>query len=174
MLQYLLRQEPGACSSSPYQARRGPHRQGLSHRGSTPHHSRRSFAVQRTAALTGFSRALPRAGCHRRRVARIHVEDIAHVINYDLPKSPKLHPRVGRTAAPAAWVSRLPVRAGPAYRAVQLERTWNPNREDSPRRQHQGNRSAEPGRVASKVAARPRPDAEVGSTPRRISNANAV
>ncbi len=73
MLQYLLRQEPGRVPHlRPHQARCGPHRQGPEpSRGQRRHHSWRPFPV---AAHRGAHRlsagSLPRAGRHRRRVAR--------------------------------------------------------------------------------------------------------
>ena len=101
MLCHLLSNETGRCLVF-CRTKRGTeriaktlNRQGIN---AAMIHGDRSQS-QRTAALSGFQR-----GQHRVLVATdvaargIHVQDIAHVINYDLPESPEtfVH-RVGRT-----------------------------------------------------------------------------
>src|SRR5215470_1770095 len=81
---------------------------------------------QRTAALTGFQRGQYRVLVATDVAARgIHVQDIAHVINYDLPEVPEnfIH-RVGRTgrAGERGVASTLFVRAQ-RTELFQLERT---------------------------------------------------
>jgi len=101
MLQYLLRQEPGRVLVFA-RTKRGADRiaKGLSHRGvnAATIHGDRSQS-QRTAALTGFQQGRYRVLVATDVASRgIHVEDIAHVINYDLPEVAEnfIH-RVGRT-----------------------------------------------------------------------------
>ncbi len=101
MLQYLLRKEPGRVLVFA-RTKRGADRiaKGLSHRGinAAMIHGDRSQS-QRTAALTGFQQGRYRVLVATDVASRgIHVEDIAHVINYDLPEVAEnfIH-RVGRT-----------------------------------------------------------------------------
>ena len=101
LLQRLLAQEPGKCLVFA-RTKRGADRisDGLNRRGfsATMIHGDRSQS-QRTTALTGFQQGRFRILVATDVAARgIHVQDIAHVINYDLPDVAEnfIH-RVGRT-----------------------------------------------------------------------------
>jgi len=101
MLHYLLRKEPGRVLVFA-RTKRGADRiaKSLSHRGvnATTIHGDRSQS-QRIAALTGFQQGRFRVLVATDVASRgIHVEEIAHVINYDLPEVAEnfIH-RVGRT-----------------------------------------------------------------------------
>jgi ATP-dependent RNA helicase RhlE len=101
MLHYLLRKESGRCLVFS-RTKRGADRiaKALNHGGidATTIHGDRSQS-QRTAALTGFQQGRFRVLVATDLASRgIHVEDIAHVINYDLPDVPEnfIH-RIGRT-----------------------------------------------------------------------------
>ena len=123
MLQYLLRKEPGRVLVFA-RTKRGADRiaKGLSHRGinAATIHGDRSQS-QRTAALTGFQQGRYRVLVATDVASRgIHVEDIAHVINYDLPEVAEnfIH-RVGRTGRAGRTGSRVHFgRARSAHRAV--------------------------------------------------------
>jgi ATP-dependent RNA helicase RhlE len=101
MLHYLVRKESGRCLVFA-RTKRGADRiaKSLNRRGiyAAMIHGDRSQS-QRTAALTGFQQGRFRVLVATDLAARgIHVEDIAHVINYDLPEIAEnyIH-RVGRT-----------------------------------------------------------------------------
>ena len=101
LLQHLLRKEPGRCLVFARTKRgadrlaRNLMREGFS---TTAIHGDRSQS-QRNAALAGFQEGRYRILVATDIAARgIHVEDVAHVINYDLPELAEnfIH-RVGRT-----------------------------------------------------------------------------
>jgi ATP-dependent RNA helicase RhlE len=101
MLQYLLSNETGRCLVFA-RTKRGTEKlaRNLSSQGfaATMIHGDRSQS-QRTAALTGFQQGRYRVMVATDLASRgIHVQDIAHVINYDLPEIAEnfIH-RVGRT-----------------------------------------------------------------------------
>lgn len=101
MLHRLLSKETGRCLVFS-RTKRGAERiaRSLSHRGiqAVTIHGDRSQS-QRTAALTGFQQGRYRVLIATDVASRgIHVEEIAHVINYDLPELAEnfIH-RVGRT-----------------------------------------------------------------------------
>ncbi len=101
MLRHLLSKETGRCLVFS-RTKRGADRiaKNLSREGlaATMIHGDRSQS-QRTAALTGFQKGHYRVLVATDLAARgIHVEDITHVINYDLPDAAEnfIH-RVGRT-----------------------------------------------------------------------------
>lgn len=101
MLSRLLNQENGRCLVFS-RTKRGTERiaKGLNRQGiqAAMIHGDRSQS-QRTAALTGFQRGQFRVLVATDVASRgIHVQDIAHVINYDLPEEAEnfIH-RVGRT-----------------------------------------------------------------------------
>jgi ATP-dependent RNA helicase RhlE len=101
LLQRLLTKEPGRCLIFA-RTKRGTDRiaESLNRKGfsATMIHGDRSQS-QRTAALTGFQQGRFRILVATDVASRgIHVEDIAHVINYDLPEVAEnfVH-RVGRT-----------------------------------------------------------------------------
>jgi ATP-dependent RNA helicase RhlE len=101
MLQHLLSKETGRCLVFA-RTKRGTEKlaRNLSREGfsATMIHGDRSQS-QRTAALTGFQQGRFRVMVATDLASRgIHVQDIAHVINYDLPEIAEnfIH-RVGRT-----------------------------------------------------------------------------
>jgi ATP-dependent RNA helicase RhlE len=101
MLQRLLAKEPGKCLVFA-RTKRGTERiaESLNRRGfsAVMIHGDRSQS-QRTSALTGFQQGRFRVLVATDLASRgIHVQDIAHVINYDLPEVAEnfIH-RVGRT-----------------------------------------------------------------------------
>ena len=100
-LHHLLTKERGRCLVFS-RTKRGTERiaRNLNHQGirAAMIHGDRSQS-QRTAALTGFQQGRYRVLVATDLASRgIHVQDIAHVINYDLPEVPEnfIH-RVGRT-----------------------------------------------------------------------------
>ena len=128
MLQYLLRKEPGRVLVFA-RTKRGADRlaRNLSHRGikAATIHGDRSQS-QRTEALTGFQQGRYRVLVATDVASRgIHVEDIAHVINYDLPEIAEnfIH-RVGRTGR-AGRLGLASTLIAPDQRTelFQLERT---------------------------------------------------
>jgi ATP-dependent RNA helicase RhlE len=128
MLFNLLEQERGRCLIFS-RTKRGTERiaQSLNRQGvnAAMIHGDRSQS-QRTAALTGFQRGQYRVLVATDVAARgIHVQDIAHVINYDLPDMAEnfIH-RVGRTgrAGERGVASTLFLRAQ-RTELFQLERT---------------------------------------------------
>jgi ATP-dependent RNA helicase RhlE len=128
MLQYLLRNEPGRVLVFA-RTKRGAERiaKSLTHRGinAAAIHGDRSQS-QRTAALTGFQQGRFRVLVATDVASRgIHVEDIAHVINYDLPELAEnfIH-RVGRTGrAGRRGVASTLIAPDQRTELFQLERT---------------------------------------------------
>jgi ATP-dependent RNA helicase RhlE len=128
LLRKLLNQESGRCLIFS-RTKRGTERiaKTLNHQGihAAMIHGDRSQS-QRTAALTGFQRGQYRVLVATDVAARgIHVQDIAHVINYDLPNVAEnfIH-RVGRTgrAGERGVASTLFVK-GQRTELFELERT---------------------------------------------------
>src|SRR6202011_623326 len=128
LLRHLLGKESGRCLVFS-RTKRGTERiaKGLNREGiaATTIHGDRSQS-QRTAALTGFQQGRFRVLVATDLAARgIHVEEIAHVINYDLPEVAEnfIH-RVGRTgrAGEHAVASTLFTREQRSE-LFQLERT---------------------------------------------------
>jgi ATP-dependent RNA helicase RhlE len=128
MLHRLLSEETGRCLVFS-RTKRGAERitKSLSHRGinAAMIHGDRSQS-QRTAALTGFQQGRYRVLVATDVASRgIHVEDIAHVINYDLPEIAEnfIH-RVGRTGrAGRRGVATTLVLPEQRTEIFQLERT---------------------------------------------------
>jgi ATP-dependent RNA helicase RhlE len=128
MLHHLLRKESGRCLVFA-RTKRGADRiaTSLNRNGinAAMIHGDRSQS-QRTAALAGFQQGRFRVLVATDLAARgIHVEDIAHVINYDLPEIAEnyIH-RVGRTGrAGRRGLASTLVTADERGELVQLERT---------------------------------------------------
>ena len=116
MLQRLLSKETGRCLVFA-RTKRGAERlaKNLNREGfaAAMIHGDRSQS-QRTAALTGFQQGRYRILVATDLASRgIHVEDIAHVINYDLPEVAEnfIH-RVGRTGRAGNWAWLPPCSPG--------------------------------------------------------------
>jgi len=100
MLNHLLGKETGRCWSFPApSAARTHYQEPESRRHQRRHDSRRSLAIAAHRRPRGFQRGRFRVLVATDSRPRIHVQDIVHVINYDLPEVAEnfIH-RVGRTA----------------------------------------------------------------------------